>query len=100
MPVGFADNELIEAVVLFAGGVVARLITSNPPVANVVPTFCMFVTTAIARFGSTAIAVGGPLVGINCMGSVVGGVASNSGVKSIPERLLPPEFAIKASARS
>ena len=66
----------------------------------------MFVTTATARLGSTAMAVGGPLTGTNCIGGTHVVLAvfahsdddSNNGVKSIAERLLPPEFATNASA--
>src|SRR5580704_16155696 len=108
MPVGFAVKELIDEVVVFDGGVVARFSTSRPPVTLVVPAFWMLVTTASARFGSMAIAVGGPLVGISCMGGVHVplavlaqlDVASNNGVKSMEETLFPPVFAISARARS
>src|SRR5258705_12839064 len=61
MPVMLADSEDMEAVELLIGGTVARFTTSNPPVTLVVPEFCRLVTTAAPRFGSTAIADGGPL---------------------------------------
>src|ERR1700757_4478975 len=99
MPVGLAVNELIEEVVVFDGGVVARFSTSNPPVTLVVPAFCILVTTATDRLGSTAMAVGGPLVGTSCTAGVPG-VDSNSGVRSIAETLLPPLLAVIANARS
>src|SRR5271166_2712436 len=99
MPVGFAVRLLIDAELLFVGGTEARLIISSPPVMLDEPRFSILVTTAIARLGSTAIAVGGPLVGTSCIGGVPG-VASKSGVKSMAERLLPPELAINARARS
>src|SRR6516165_2310161 len=68
MPVGFAVKVMIDAVLLFMGTVPDSVITSNPPITPVAPVFWMFVSTASARFGSTAIAVGGPLTGTNCIG--------------------------------
>src|SRR5208283_19973 len=108
MPVRLAANEETEAVELLTGGEVARLTTSNPPVTAVVPEFCRLVTTAIARFGSTAIAVGGPLnatvvpTGAACtwpkLVAVFVGSLGNNTVRSIDESVLEPLFATSASA--
>ena len=54
-------SELIEAFEIRTGGNTVRFMVSNPPETAVVPEFNSVVTTATPRFGSTAIAVGGPL---------------------------------------
>src|ERR1700739_964745 len=105
MPVMLADSEETEAVELLIGGLTARFTTSKPPETLVVPEFCRLVTTAIARFGSTATAVGGPLSGTG----VSTGVAStwpvfvpvsegSNTVRSMEDNVFDPAFATSARA--
>src|SRR6202035_516523 len=101
MPVMLAVSEDMEAVELFTGGVVDRSMTSNPPVALVVLGFCRLVTTAIARFGSTASAIGEPLNAIVvAAGTFVVTAVGSSTVRSIEDNVFDPLLATSASARS
>src|SRR3974390_764540 len=102
-----ADKPDVEDVLLLIGGVLAKLTTSMPAVTLVVPEFCRLVTAAIARFGSTAMAVGGPLsamVGTNgadCTCPVpFDGLVGSKVVRSMAESVLDPLFATRARARS
>src|ERR1700722_9281338 len=110
MPVMLAASEDTEAVELLTGGGGARFTTSSPPVTLVVPAFCRLVTTAIARFGSTAIADGGPLSPImvaagtpitwpRVVAVFVASEGSNT-VRSMDDRVFEPLLETSASARS
>ena len=81
MKVVLAVSVLMDAVTLFAGGTVLRLMTSRPPTADEVPEFCRLVTAASERFGSTAMELGGPEVAMEAPVGVV--VVTAPGSKTV-----------------
>src|SRR5215469_18811390 len=107
MPVKIAESPVAETVELLIGGTLDILMMSMPAETAVVPEFCKLVTAATARFGSTAIAVGGPLKAIVvtpgapcvCPEPPVGYVGSKV-VTSTAESVLDPLLATRAKPRS